>query len=82
MANAREIQGRIKSIKDTMKITNGQTSGEYYGGARVDVYFDKEDTDTDQILANLYDFIEEFNHKYGEEIEGIDINEIIEALKD
>ena len=22
MANAREIQGRIKSIKDTMKITN------------------------------------------------------------
>lgn len=42
----------------------------------------KEDTDTDQILVNLYDFIEEFNDKYGEEIEGIDIDEIMRTLKD
>lgn len=42
----------------------------------------KEDTDTDQILVNLYDFIEEFNDKYGEEIEGIDIDEIMKTLKD
>ena len=42
----------------------------------------KEDTDTDQILANLYDFIEEFNDKYGEEIETLDIDEIMRTLKD
>ena len=37
----------IEEQKYTMKINNGQTSGEYYGGARVDVYFDKENTDTE-----------------------------------
>lgn len=37
----------IEENKFTMKITNGQTSGEYYGDARVDVYFDKENTDTE-----------------------------------
>ena len=40
----------IEELKYTMKITNGQTSGEYYGGARVDVYFDKEDTDTEHYI--------------------------------
>ena len=37
----------IEELKYTMKITNGQTSGEYYGNAQVDVYFDKENTETE-----------------------------------
>lgn len=37
----------IEEAKYTMKINNGQTSGEYYGGARVDVYFDKENTNSE-----------------------------------
>lgn len=34
----------IENAKYTLKITNGQTSGEYYEDYRADVYFDKPDT--------------------------------------
>lgn len=37
----------IEENKFTMRITNGQTSGEYYEDARVDIYFDKVSTDTE-----------------------------------
>lgn len=41
----------IDESKYTMKINNGQTSGEYYGNSRVDVYFDKTSTPT---LHNVF----------------------------
>lgn len=40
----------------------------------------KEDTDTDDILVNLYDFVEEFNSKYMDKKEDSEINEIFEFM--
>lgn len=68
-----------KMKKEGEKIFNSYVLG------GVEVLYEKifkDDTDTDDILANLYEFIDEFNDRYGENREDTDIYEMVRTLKD